>query len=108
MRLTFPCRSCGHVNHAEWSQVGQRVACGGCGKALAVPAPMETASDSAAGPPPVLRFACPACGRKFATKPALAGQKIRCTGCGAGVRVPQGDATPAAPASRPVLQTFGA
>jgi hypothetical protein len=38
-----------------------------------------------------LKFACPSCGRKFATKPDLAGKKIRCNSCGAGVRVPQGD-----------------
>jgi hypothetical protein len=56
----------------------------------------------------LIRFACPACGRKFATKPELAGLKIRCSGCGAGVRVPQGEAPAAAQPSRPALKTFGA
>ncbi len=36
-------------------------------------------------------FRCPACRRKFAAKPELAGKKIRCTGCGAGIRVPWAD-----------------
>jgi hypothetical protein len=53
---------------------------------------METLGE-AAGPAPVLRFACPACGRKYATKPGLAGKKIRCKGCGGGVLVPRDDPT---------------
>src|SRR5262249_6923611 len=55
--------------------------------------------------PKRLKFRCPSCRRKFATKPELAGQKIRCTGCGAGVRVPwaeEGEASDA-PASQPAV-----
>ncbi len=54
---------------------------------MTVPVPRETV-----GPPaPSCRpgtFRCPSCRRKFAIKRELAGKKIRCTGCGAGVRVP--------------------
>jgi hypothetical protein len=106
MHLPFACRVCGHVNHAEWSQIGQKLPCGGCGRTLTVPAPMETAGKSPA-PASVTRFACPACGRKFATQADLAGKKIRCSGCGAGVRVPLDDETPVAPSSRPALKTYG-
>jgi hypothetical protein len=35
-----------------------------------------------------LLFGCVVCGRQFSTNRALVGQKIRCSGCGAGVRVP--------------------
>jgi hypothetical protein len=61
-------------------------------------------------PETMLRFACPSCGRKFSTKARMAGRKVRCNGCGAGVRVPEGgwsavaqpllssSETPAAPA----------
>ena len=64
--------------------------------------------DTASEPVSFLRFACPACGRKFATKPELVGKKVRCSGCGAGVRVPEADGSPAAPSSRPALKTYGA
>jgi DNA-directed RNA polymerase subunit RPC12/RpoP len=47
-----------------------------------------------------LKFRCPSCGRKFATKPELAGQKIRCNRCGKGVRVPHGDGIFTAKSSR--------
>lgn len=50
----------------------------------------------------MVRFLCPACGRKYATKAELAGKKIRCNGCGAGVRVPEPGA-----ASHPAMKTFG-
>jgi len=53
-------------------------------------------------------FACPACGRKYSSKPELAGKKIRCGGCGGGVRVPGGDAVVTAPTSSRTLKTFGA
>jgi hypothetical protein len=59
---------------------------------------METVGP-AAEPAPVVRFVCPACGRKFATKPEMAGKKIACNRCGAGVRVPGGDAAAVAPSS---------
>jgi hypothetical protein len=107
MTFPFTCRACGHLSQAEWSQVGQTIPCGGCGKPLTVPAPRETAG-AAAEPAPLLRFACPACGRKFVTKAALAGKKIRCSGCGAGVRVTLGAANAVARPSRPALMTFGA
>ncbi len=41
--------------------------------------------------------------RSFATRPALAGQKIRCSGCKAGVRVPAANSFPVEHASRVVL-----
>jgi hypothetical protein len=58
--------------------------------------------------PQRLKFRCPACRRKFATKPEMAGQKIRCTGCGAGVRVPWAEEADAsdAPSSQPALPVF--
>ena len=57
-------------------------------RTMTVPVPMETVGPSAP-PPCAVAFKCPACGRKFSTKPEMAGKKIRCNGCGAGVRVPQ-------------------
>ena len=60
---------------------------------MTVPVPMETVSP--VSPPPLtVTFRCPSCQRKFSTKPELAGKKIRCNGCGKGVRVPQGDFEP--------------
>jgi DNA-directed RNA polymerase subunit RPC12/RpoP len=91
MQFSFNCHACGREMVAEWSHIGQNVACAGCGKAMSVPAPMETAQGADATGM-VVRFACPACGRKFATKPGLAGKKIRCNRCGGGVRVPTGEA----------------
>lgn len=64
---------------------------------MIVPAPMEAAGGADA-PPAAVTFRCPACNRKFATKAELAGKKIRCTGCGAGVRVPAVDSGAAVPA----------
>jgi len=65
----------------------------------AVPAPRETVEGEVESELE-LRFACPACGRKYATKASLAGKKIRCSRCGAGVRVPVGDAIAVGEASR--------
>jgi hypothetical protein len=103
MDLTFTCQSCGVTTSAAWSQIGQKVTCGGCGATATVPRPKETLGAENS-PSPALRFACPACGRKFATKPDLAGKKIRCSGCGAGVRVPGANGAPA-PKSGPSLTT---
>ena len=50
-------------------------------------------------------FRCPACGRKFATKAGLAGKKIHCPRCGAGVRVPGGDEDTSGQPSRPASLT---
>jgi hypothetical protein len=88
------------VNQVEWARAGRQVACGGCGKAVTVPVPMETIGPTPVpAPAQVLRFVCPACGRKYATKPQLAGRKIRCGRCGAGVRVPsEAGSAPALPA----------
>jgi transposase-like protein len=102
MNFPFNCLGCGHENHAGWSQVGQRFWCRACGRAAIVPAPMEPFEGGSTGEFAV-RFACPVCGRSFATKPALAGQKIRCSGCKAGVRVPAANAFPVEHASRVVL-----
>ena len=106
--MTFPltCLACGHVDHVEWSQIGQRATCGGCRRTSVVPAPMETL-DAPVVRAFVLRFACPSCGRKFATKPELAGQKIRCNRCGKGVRVPEGDTNFAAESSRSQMSSVG-
>jgi DNA-directed RNA polymerase subunit RPC12/RpoP len=66
---------------------------------MTVPVPMDVVGP-AAPPPRATTFRCPSCRRKFSIKPELAGKKIRCTGCGAGVRVPEseqesaGQATP--------------
>ena len=90
MNIPCACQACGFVNEADWSQIGQWIPCLGCGKTLIVPAPMETIGPEEP-PKAVVKFRCPSCNRKFATKPELAGKKIRCTGCGAGVRVPERD-----------------
>ena len=100
MKFPFKCNDCGHLNHFEWSQVGQTGECSRCGKLLTVPAPMETTSEDAPPPPARVKFRCPACRRKFATKAEMAGQKIRCTGCGAGVRVPHPDGAIPMPSSQ--------
>jgi DNA-directed RNA polymerase subunit RPC12/RpoP len=90
MTFPLPCIACGHVDHVAWSQIGQKATCGRCQRTSVVPAPSEPALPAVARAI-VVKFACPACGRKFATKPELAGQKIRCSRCGKGVRIPQGD-----------------
>jgi hypothetical protein len=105
MYFPFNCLGCGHENHAEWSQIGRRVICLACGRAAIVPAPMEPVhGESRSGL--AVRFACPVCGRNFATRPALIGQKIRCSGCMAGVRVPEGNSFPVEYASRVVLDAL--
>jgi hypothetical protein len=90
MTFPFTCGTCGHVNHFEWSQAGQKKTCGGCEKSLTVPVPMGIV-ETVPEPARAFRFKCPSCGRKFSTRSDLAGKKIRCNGCGAGVRVPVGD-----------------
>ncbi len=105
MKFPFACVDCGHINHFEWSQVGQRIACGRCRTSLTVPAPMETMPEPAESPR-VLKFRCPSCRRKFAIKPSLAGQKIRCSGCGAGVRVPEAEQVPDSSSSHHVQGAF--
>ncbi|MEA2632204.1 MAG: hypothetical protein QOE66_2423, partial [Chloroflexota bacterium] len=125
MALTFACPQCGHNYRAEWGQVGREFHCSLCRTSMVVPAPAEPLSpppERPAGgsvtpmvvppqvepisPPPAgpaggsvsfLRFACPGCGRRFATKPRLAGRPIRCGGCGAGVRIPGPDGEPVVP-----------
>ena len=57
---------------------------------MTVPVPMDVVGP-VTSPPRATTFRCPSCRRKFSTKPELAGKKIRCTGCGAGVRVPGGE-----------------
>jgi hypothetical protein len=87
------------VNQFGWSQIGLRIACAGCAKSMTVPVPMETVGPAVPRPRAFI-FRCPKCRRKFSTKPELAGKKIRCNGCGAGVRVPHDDEEPVVPASR--------
>jgi hypothetical protein len=62
---------------------------------------------AAVEPTAALRFTCPSCGRKYATKPGMAGKKIRCKGCGEGVRVPAGDADSVLGPSRPAMKADG-
>ena len=93
MYFPFNCLGCGHENHAGWSQIGQRLSCRVCGRAAIVPAPMEPVEGRTRWEF-VVRFACLICGRSFAAKPELVGQKIRCSGRGAGVRVPAGNSFP--------------
>ena len=108
MKFPVHCSACRCVNQFEWKHVGQRAACDGCGTLLTVPAPMETIDEPA--PPPPLRavkFRCPSCRRKFATKPDMVGQKIRCSGCGAGVRVPWAvEVDGGTPSSQMAVATF--
>jgi len=99
--MTFPCvcPACEHTNHVEWSRIGREMFCGACGKPFNVPAPMETVPRKSATKD-LIKFRCPACGKKYSTTGKLMGQKIRCKGCGGGVRVPGGEPTPASnPAS---------
>jgi hypothetical protein len=67
---------------------------------------METTGEPTPAPPRFLKFRCPSCNRKFATKPELAGQKIRCNRCGAGVRIPWADEDSDAPAPQPVVAAY--
>ncbi len=107
MYFPFNCLGCGHENYAEWSHIGRQVLCVRCGRVATVPAPMEpVGGDTESGL--AVRFACPVCGRNFATKRALVGQKIRCNGCGAGVRVPAGNSFPVEPAARVLLNANSA
>ena len=107
MKFSFNCSDCGHANHAVWSQVGKEIECFRCGKSLTVPAPMESISEPGAAPKPRrLKFRCPTCRRKFSTKLDLAGQKIRCTGCGSGVRVPWAEDANDMPSSEPAIPVF--
>ena len=105
MKYSFNCTECSRVIHFEWSQVGRKISCEGCGQSLNVPAPMETIGEPDARPVR-LKFRCPSCRRKFSTKPDMAGEKIRCSGCGAGVRVPWAGEESATSASQPVLELF--
>jgi hypothetical protein len=90
MKFPFTCSACGYINQFDWSQIGQRIACGGCEKTMTIPVPMETVGQP--NPPPrAVTFRCPSCRRKFSTKPELVGKKIRCNRCGKGVRVPRDD-----------------
>jgi DNA-directed RNA polymerase subunit RPC12/RpoP len=57
---------------------------------MTVPVPMDVVGP-VTPPPRATTFRCPSCQRKFSTKPELAGKKIRCTRCGAGVRIPGSD-----------------
>ena len=86
MALKVTCRDCGHVNQVDMSRSSQKYLCGGCGVMGTLPAAQGEVGDSAESS--VVRFKCPSCGMKYATKPEMAGKKIRCKGCGAGVRVP--------------------
>jgi len=72
---------------------------------MTVPVPMETVGP-VDQPARAVRFNCLACGRKFSTKSDLAGKKIRCNGCGAGVRVPLGDVDSVTPYSRTAMNTY--
>jgi DNA-directed RNA polymerase subunit RPC12/RpoP len=90
--MNFPCDcpACGCANPVDFSEIGRRIYCRGCGTPMVVPAPMEVVGP-AAPPPAIVKFRCAACRRKFATRADLADKKIRCNRCGAGVRVPSAD-----------------
>jgi hypothetical protein len=88
MKFPFTCSACGYINQFDWSQIGQRISCGGCEKTMTIPVPMETVGPTSP-PPRAVTFRCPSCRRKFSTKPEMVGKKIRCNRCGKGVRVPQ-------------------
>lgn len=44
---------------------------------------------------------CPACGQRYSVGPELAGKKIRCRGCGGGVRIPGAPGSGSAPPAPP-------
>lgn len=95
MTFTFDCPHCGRANHADLGHVGRTAPCPGCNQAVVVPAPLEAADAppgvASAGPSPTaVRFACPTCGRKFATKVGMAGKRVVCSGCGTKLAVPGG------------------
>jgi len=101
MTFTFACRHCGGENRATLAESGRAKACAACGRSVVVPAPAETADGSGERPASgeAIRFACPDCGRKYATKPELLGKKIKCGGCGKGLVVGGAQAPP--PAHQP-------
>ena len=95
--FTYPCPHCAWPNPGELLDAGQTVACAKCRADHVVPVPKELdcappavdpAEEPAATGDNVIRFDCPRCGRHFAAKPAVVGEKIRCQGCGKGVYVP--------------------
>ena len=93
MTFNFACRHCARTNEAELGWVNKSIDCSGCGRTILVPAPLESVGaqdDSAVTTQSLdrLKFRCQKCGRKYASRPELIGKKIRCGGCGAGVRVP--------------------
>lgn len=74
---------------------------------MALGAPKATAvatSESVSA----LRFACPTCGRKYSTKPELAGKKIRCNGCNTSFNVPGSAGSSATVPAQGALKSFGA
>lgn len=91
MALQVTCRDCGHVNQIDMSRLPQKYLCNGCGVLGSIPAALGEVGNSAELS--VVRFKCPSCGLKYATKPELAGKKIRCKSCGAGVRVPEAESS---------------
>ncbi len=106
MTFDFACGGCGRALAADWRQAGQPMACPGCGATVLVPVPRGLAGPGADGPVALLpvtslRFSCAGCGRRFSAKPAMAGKRIRCGGCGAKVDVPgPGGAVPGRPHGR--------
>jgi DNA-directed RNA polymerase subunit RPC12/RpoP len=106
MTFDFPCSQCGQSNTADWRQAGRPMLCAGCGASILVPVPCEMAEPAAEStaswrPVAAIRFTCSGCGRKYSTKPAMAGKRIKCGGCGAKIYVPGPDATVPERAPRP-------
>jgi serine/threonine protein kinase len=60
-------------------------------RAVGQPAPEDLPPDEPNAAPLPVDFSCAACGKKLRVKADLAGKKLKCPGCGEGVRVPGAD-----------------
>ena len=113
MSISFACPNCDKDYTVEDGLAGLYVRCKECDHKLKIPNVLaaEETTSLAAGLAGKIEFRC-ACGKKYVTPANLAGKKVRCKGCGQGVRVPGKAVAPdplssgAGPAAAPELDLY--
>ncbi len=84
--INFSCGNCNNSIGAPDKYAGKRVRCPKCQEPTRVP---ESAVESPAEKPALIKFRCPGCNQKIGLSLEYAGKRVKCAKCEKILRVPQ-------------------